>query len=151
MTKNVIIDGIEYAPVQKQTRTRAKLAAAKKDHDNWKAHAISRGKRLRRARDRFINIRDEIEDEGDRVYFGSSNHADQFKEEVAWLDDFSWDKIMGEPENWDLLGVLEKARAELAASRECLQYLMDNVVSRFIVEEDNPEMLARIDAAVKGE
>lgn len=86
----------------------SRLAEAERERDNWKAHAISRGKRLRRTRDLFINIRDDIEDEGDRVYFGSSNHADQFKEEVEWLDNFSWQKVMGEPENWDLLGTLEK-------------------------------------------
>lgn len=97
---------------------RVELTAAEKDRDNWKAHAVSRGKRLRAARDKFVNIRDELEDEGDRIYFGSTNDADQFKEEVAWLDDFAWDKVMGEPENWDLLGALENARAELAAERE---------------------------------
>lgn len=94
----------------------SRLAEAERERDNWKAHAISRGKRLRRTRDLFINIRDDIEDEGDRVYFGSSNHADQFKEEVAWLNDFSWQKVMGEPENWDLLGALEKQSARTASS-----------------------------------
>jgi hypothetical protein len=92
------------------------IATLTRERDNWKAHAISRGKRLRQARDRFICIKDEIEDEGDRVYFGSSNHADEFREKVAWLDDFKWDKIMGEPEDWDLLGALKKqiARADKA-------------------------------------
>jgi hypothetical protein len=92
------------------------IATLTRERDNWKAHAISRGKRLRQARNRFICIKDEIEDEGDRVYFGSSNHADDFRQEVTWLDDFAWGKIIGEPENWDLLGALEKqtARADKA-------------------------------------
>ena len=91
--------------------------AAERNRDNWKAHAISRGKRLRKTRDEFINIKDELCDEGDRVYFGSTNHADAFKDAVEWLDDFTWDKVMGEPEDWDLLGTLEKSRAALSAER----------------------------------
>ena len=94
------------------------LDAAERDRDNWKAHAISRGKRLRKTRDEFIGIKNKLCDEGDRVYFGSTNHADAFKDAVAWLNDFAWNKIMGEPENWDLLGALEKSRTALAAERE---------------------------------
>ena len=101
-------------------QARAELSAANRERDNWKAHAISRGKRLRKTGDKFCWIMGELEDEGDRVYFGSSNHADEFKEAVAWLNDFQWDKVMGEPEDWDLLGALEKARAELSAAREAL-------------------------------
>ena len=99
--------------------------AAERDRDNWKAHAISRGKRLRRTRDEFINIRDELCDEGDRVYFGSTNHADAFKDAVEWLDDFTWGKVMGEPEDWDLLGALEKAQAALAAERDALRAALE--------------------------
>ena len=97
---------------------RAALATAERNRDNWKAHAISRGKRLRKTRDEFINIKDELCDEGDRVYFGSTNHADAFKDAVEWLDDFTWDKIIGEPENWDLLGALEKSRTDLAQAEK---------------------------------
>lgn len=125
---------------------RAEKAEAARD--NWKAHAVSRGKRLSRTRDKFICIADELEDEGDRVFFGSSNHADEFKAEVAWLDAFKWAKIMGEPENWDLLGTLdrrtaerdaaiaraEKAEAERDRLREC-NYELQNVTEQICIEK----------------
>jgi len=97
---------------------REKRKAAERERDNWKAHAISRGKRLRKTRDKFINIKDELCDDGDRVYFGSTNHADMFKDDVEWLDAFAWNKIMGEPEDWDLLGALDKFRSALDAERK---------------------------------
>ena len=108
-------------PVGTARLLRALLAAkeqAEAERDNWKAHAVSRGKRLRKARDEFIGIREELCDEGDRVYFGSTNHADAFKDSVEWLDDFAWDKIMGEPEDWNMQAAIDRLSAERDALRK---------------------------------
>ena len=133
--------------------------AAERDRDNWKAHAISRGKRLRRTRDEFINIRDELCDEGDRVYFGSTNHADAFKDAVEWLDDFTWGKVMGEPEDWDLLGALEKAQAALAAERDALRAALEEAkrlreaaqVAREAVKTQNGVIIAGTERLIAAE
>lgn len=50
-------------------------------------------KLVSRTRDKLVQVTDHIEDEGDRVYFGSTNHADAlrnlFHEMEAWI----WDAI----------------------------------------------------------
>jgi len=122
---------------------------AEADRDNWKAHAISRGKRLRKTRDEFIGIRDDLCDEGDRVYFGSTNHADAFKDAVEWLDDFAWDKIMGEPENWDLLGALEKSQAVLAEEAEKLRLAREHIELKCRERDAAREEATRLEEALR--
>lgn len=82
--------------------------------DAAQARSVSRGKDLRKLRDRLILIRDEIADEGDRVYFGSTNHADEFRELVQALDDFAWDRIMEARDDRD---VIERVAAEAEIAR----------------------------------
>jgi len=88
------------------------------ERDAAQARSVSRGKHLRKLRDRLILIRDEIADEGDRVYFGSTNHADDFRELVQALDDFHWDRIMEERDERDVIADCRAAneRARIAES-----------------------------------
>lgn len=88
------------------------------ERDAAQARSVSRGKHLRKLRDRLILIRDEIADEGDRVYFGSTNHADDFRELVQELDDFHWDRIMEERDERDVIADCRAAneRARTAES-----------------------------------
>ena len=58
--------------------------------ENVRAELTARAKEMQSARDTLIWVRDELEDEGDRVYFGSTNHADQFREVVESMDEWSW-------------------------------------------------------------
>lgn len=56
-----------------------------------------RGAMLIRLRNALIDIR--VEDEGDRVYFDSTNDADLLREIVQELDDFYWHHATaGDPE-----------------------------------------------------
>jgi hypothetical protein len=51
--------------------------------------------------DTFLNMRDKLADEGDRVYFGSTNDADAFRELVRAIEDARWAKIMAAPPEAD--------------------------------------------------
>jgi len=84
-----------------------------------RARSISRGKILIRTRDALISIKDGIEDEVDRSYFGSMNDADLFREVVRELDDFKWDRIMAEKPEPDVIEECRKAnmRAHIAEAR----------------------------------
>ena len=66
------------------------------DFNIFKAKAISRGKLLDRFRLTMIEVKDHIEDEGDRVYFGSSNHAEALKEVIHEMDALRWERIIAE-------------------------------------------------------
>ncbi len=67
------------------------------------AERIARGKMLLRHRTSLVLILDNIEDEGDRVYFGSTNDADELKEIVGQIQDFHWHTIRMERDAPDLL------------------------------------------------
>lgn len=129
--------------------------------DNYKAECIWRGRLLVRLRDRFILIRDEIEDEGDRVYFGSTNDADAFREIVEELDSFSWDMIMREKGERNVIAeqrhIIDRLRAEVLALPALVKALEE---AREWVDEvpegyagfygliSKARVLARIDAAL---
>jgi hypothetical protein len=66
------------------------------DFHVFKAKAISRGRLLERFRCHLQQIVDHADNEGDRVYFGSTNHFDDLKEIVEEMDDWNWDRIMKE-------------------------------------------------------
>jgi hypothetical protein len=90
------------------SESRAEVERVTRGRDGIKAESIARGRLLIKMRDVLININDTLDDEGDRVYFGSTNHADYFKEVVQNLDAFKWDLIMAEKDQPNLL---EKCRA----------------------------------------
>lgn len=82
---------------------RKRIAALEADIRAEHAESVSRGKMLVKCRNTLINVRDGIEDEGDRRYFGSTNDADTFSEIVQMLDDFKWALILKEKDEQDLL------------------------------------------------
>lgn len=71
---------------------------------NVRAELTARAKEMQSARDTLIWIRDELQDEGDRVYFGSTNHAEQFRECVESMDEWSWHDIMRASRDTDYIG-----------------------------------------------
>lgn len=80
---------------------------------------------LFKLRQTLLAVSDHIQDEGDRVYFGSTNHADALKEIAQTIDALKWDKIMESTQpKVDLYELLqtertarEKAEQEAAAAR----------------------------------
>jgi len=95
-----------------------------------KEMAMTEGKKaliemLLEARDVIADIVDHIEDEGDRVYFGSTNDADELREFLQHLNESTW---MGISDKVPLLQKMkaraEKSEAERDRLREALVALI---------------------------
>ena len=111
------------------TRHNARFSPAAPAAPNWSGWR-SIEKKLLRLRDKLIEISDHIEHEGDRAYFGSTNHADDLREIFLWLDGFKWDRAMSESDEYDLLSSVERllaraeaAEAEAARLREQIEHM----------------------------
>lgn len=92
-----------------------------------KADLTHFAKLIKKLRSKFINIADHVEDEGDRAYFGSTNHADDFKQAVRDLDDANWSLILDKAKGRDLYAEMRKLRSALAkseASREAAEAMV---------------------------
>lgn len=90
---------------------------AERDAANvYKAKAISRGKLLERFRDHIQNMCDHATDEGDRVYFGSTNDLDELRAIAREMEDWKWDAIMRERPETDPYALCRelRTRAETA-------------------------------------
>lgn len=70
---------------------------------------VARGKLLKRVRSALVNI--DTDDEGDRVYFASTNDADVFDRLKHEVDAWGWDEIMKEGKLPDLVASCRKANA----------------------------------------
>lgn len=98
------------------------------DLNVWKAKAISRGKLLERFRDTVLNMVDGVENEGDRVYLGSTNDFDQLREIGKEMDMWKWDRILKERPERDPYADCRELRAALAAKDAELAALKDELV-----------------------
>ena len=56
---------------------------------------------LLRLRSTLVNVRAGLTDEGDRVYFGSTNDVDQLKEIIDEIDSYGWAVFMAEGGDFD--------------------------------------------------
>jgi len=109
--------------------------------ENVRAELTARAKEMQSARDTLIWVRDEMEDEGDRVYFGSTNHAEQFREVVEGMDDWSWHDIMRASRDTDYIG-----QGRIAAQkRDDLAMLVRRIIYRHSKELPLEELLAAAD------
>jgi hypothetical protein len=78
---------------------------------------------LAKMRDMLTVVHDGLEDEGDRVYLGSTNHAELIHEAWHLADALKWDEIMADTQpdhplaetNLRLQAELAEARAMIAA------------------------------------
>ena len=77
-----------------------------------KAESVRRGKMLTWMRNKLIHVSDNLDDQGDQVAFGSTNDCDTLKDVIQRLDDFNWERIMGEETTPDVLGQLRNTRIE---------------------------------------
>ncbi len=83
------------------------------------ANEIYSSQLMRRFRDTLANVRDGLEDEGDRIYFGSTNDADQLREIIDEVEELEWDRILASSQKQpDLYAQLRNLNQELRALRE---------------------------------
>jgi len=83
------------------------ISELEREARNLQAALTARAKAMLKAREALVNMRDDLEDEGDRIYFGSTNDADAFKDFVQELDAWAWNDIMNDSK---LPDVYEKSR-----------------------------------------
>jgi len=83
-----------------------------------KAKLTARARLMVRARETLINIADELDDEGDRVFFGSTNDADRFRDFVRALDDWAWSDIIADASERDYIGELREANEAIETWRD---------------------------------
>lgn len=100
------------------------ITALVKERDEANARSESRGKILLRTRDKLVNIKDAVESDDDRAFFGSTNDADEFVEIVNALDDFKFDRMIREGKEdtplKDARSRAEAAEAEVVRLRAIL-------------------------------
>lgn len=76
---------------------------------------------LEKMRIALVNVHDGIEDEGDRIYFGSTNHADDLRAAWQLADGLRWDEIMEDTQpKTGLAEVNLHLQAEIAALKLAL-------------------------------
>ena len=85
-----------------------------------KADEIYSSQLMLKFRATLSNIVDGLEDEGDRIYFGSTNAADQLREIAEEIEELDWDRITAssqkKPDLWATIRELnEKNRAQAAS------------------------------------
>lgn len=101
-------------PLEELARLKEKLRLIDQDR-------VARGKMLRRIRETMVNI--DTDDEGDRVYFASSNGADDFDRLKHAIDAWGWDEIMREGKLPDLVSDCQKANARANKAEAALAAL----------------------------
>jgi hypothetical protein len=105
---NAILGALDFA-----AEFEPKLTAAKADE-------IYASQLMRKFRDTLSNIVDGCDDEGDRVYFGSTNAADELREIAEEIEELAWDKILAssqkKPDLWATIRELNAKNRAQAAS-----------------------------------
>lgn len=78
----------------------------------------------------LVNIRRDLADEGDRVYFGSSNDADQFKDIADTLDDITMEEAIypAHKDASDLYQELRDAKADASRLHTEKMAMFDKLV-----------------------
>lgn len=109
-----------------------------------RAKLTARAKTMLRARDILMFIRDDLEDEGDRVYFGSTNHAEQFKELAEEFDGWAWADIIGDAAKPDYIGDLKRLREEIEGYKALADFAEQVTAMYSLVGEHSVKLIHRL-------
>jgi hypothetical protein len=74
-------------------------------------------KLLKELRDKLVLV-DDLEDEGDRVYFASTNQADDFREAVEELDAWDWERVEMNSKGRDLYADMRELNRRLREAED---------------------------------
>ncbi len=106
--------------------------------DNVQARLTAMSKTILRLRDVLLLVADNIDDEGDRYYFGSTNDADQLKDIAEELDGWHWDQIISDGKLPDVyescrnaVARAKKAEAKIAAAYELVERAQELVSEKY--------------------
>lgn len=82
-----------------------------------KANEIYSSQLMRRFRDTLSNVRDGLEDEDDRIYFGSTNDADDLRAIVEEVEELEWDRVLASSQKKpDLYAQIRELNTEVRAA-----------------------------------
>lgn len=109
-----------------------------------RAKLTARAKTMLRARDILMMIRDDLDDEGDRVYFGSTNHAEVFKELAEEFDGWAWADIIGDAEKPDYIGDLKRLRDEMEGYKALADFAEQITAMYSLVGEYSVKLIKRL-------
>ena len=146
--------GAHYGPFRSAVSILAIALKALRTAEAERAERIARGKMLLRHRIALTLIADEIDDEGDRAYFGSTNDADELREVARELEEFHWDRLMAERDAPDLLASCraanEKVRELETLNKGLMMVIADlDAVCPANWSDEDDEQQARAWAAAK--
>ena len=128
-----------------------RLKAEQSECLSAKANAREYAAMLVRLRDRLINIKDDVSDEGDRVYFGSSNDADMFRDQVQGLDDLAWDRVMRDSvDGPDIYKAAQISHARADTAESALAALHDELERTRKLSADNVVAHLNDEVAARG-
>lgn len=134
---NAIIAALDLAAVFEPALTAAR------------AEEIYSSQLMRKFRDTLSNVKDGMEDEGDRIYFGSTNDADQLREIVDEVEELEWDRILASSQKKpDMYAQLRKLNSEVQALR-IVQKKMDAARSALVRIADLPATVSHASEAVE--
>lgn len=97
-----------------------KLAPLPMNPETLKAECLHRGRLLLRFRLALKTAVDECENEGDRIYFGSTNHFDDLKDISEWIDEFGFRQFCGENDERDVYGDLRQLHERNSTLKDVL-------------------------------
>lgn len=109
---------------------RAAREKAEQEGKTLQAALTARAKTMLKLRNALTEVHDHMEDEGDRVYFGSTNDADQLRKVWQSLDAWNWDTIIADGKLEDVYEASRNAhaRAEKAErERDALRQVLKNI------------------------
>lgn len=107
------------------------------DLQNVQARLTAMSKTITRLRNVLILVTDNIEDDGDRAYFGSSNDADTLKDVVEDLDGWHWDDIVSDGELPDVYEKIRHANARANSAEAKLSAVKEALFGMCVVYENN--------------
>lgn len=100
---------------------RSQVSTLTRERDEARAELVARANSMEAMRDKLVIINDDIEDEGDRVYFGSSNDADLFREAVQDFDDWARYDILRDTRKHDVFAASRAAHARAETAEALLK------------------------------
>jgi hypothetical protein len=139
---NAIIAALDFA-----AEYEPKLTAARADE-------IYSSQLMLKFRDTLSNIVDGCDDEGDRIYFGSTNAADELREIAEEIEELEWDRILASSQKRpDLYARLRELNAENRAQAASILHYQNAkpTIQRMPQTPERDEALQCFDRAEKGE
>jgi hypothetical protein len=134
-------------PIDDAKQLASDLRASEKAATVANSNAAFYAKTLIKLRNTLIGVTTDIQDEGDRAYFGSTNDADRLKAIARKLDDLAWDEIMADSQPpMNLYDSIERLSAEVVQLRSDCEWAdsqrADNLEWAKRAEAERSEVMA---------